>query len=38
MEMSKKVSWDKVAKQEFDNMSPDEQEWIRDLRATVYGE
>jgi hypothetical protein len=36
--MSKKKSWDDVAKKQYDNLSADEKDWIRDLRASVYGE
>lgn len=36
--MSKKKSWDDIAKQEFMAMDPAEQADWRELRAVVYGE
>jgi DNA-binding ferritin-like protein (Dps family) len=36
--MSKKLSWDKIAKKEFKQMPKDYQADWRELHAVVYGE
>lgn len=36
--MSKKLSWDKIAKQEFNSLPKEYQADWRELRAVVYGE
>jgi hypothetical protein len=36
--MSKKLSWDKIAKHQYDNMDAAERESFRELRSIVYGE
>jgi hypothetical protein len=36
--MSKKLSWDDIAKQQFQAMDPAAREDWRELRAVVYGE
>lgn len=35
--MSKR-DWDKIARQEFESMDPDERESFMELRARIYGE
>lgn len=36
--MSKKLSWDKIAKKQYDNMDAAERESFRELRSIIYGE
>ncbi len=36
--MSKKISWDDIAKQQYMSMDPSEREAWREMRAVVYGE
>lgn len=33
-----KRDWDKIARQEFESMDPDERDSFLELRARIYGE